>query len=113
MNFLLKAWMSFCVCLSFLAIQIEATFKPRNLSAAATLFPIIEATLALVTILLPQLDTIVKQCRFWTGQPMIDIFRPTQPLDGRVVYRSEAGTVLAGNIHLWLGVIVAILGLWI
>uniref|UniRef100_A0A3Q0SIE6 Carbonic anhydrase n=1 Tax=Amphilophus citrinellus TaxID=61819 RepID=A0A3Q0SIE6_AMPCI len=30
-----------------------------------------------------QLDAVVKQCRFWTGQPMTDIFRPTQPLDGR------------------------------
>uniref|UniRef100_A0A3B3U2G5 Carbonic anhydrase n=1 Tax=Poecilia latipinna TaxID=48699 RepID=A0A3B3U2G5_9TELE len=38
-----------------------------------------------------QLDAIVKQCRFWTGQPMTNIFRPTQPLDGRVVYSSKSG----------------------
>uniref|UniRef100_A0A3B3XQ67 Carbonic anhydrase n=1 Tax=Poecilia mexicana TaxID=48701 RepID=A0A3B3XQ67_9TELE len=38
-----------------------------------------------------QLDAIVKQCRFWTGQPMKNIFRPTQPLDGRVVYSSKSG----------------------
>ncbi|KAM9781358.1 carbonic anhydrase IV c isoform 2-T2 [Syngnathus typhle] len=37
-----------------------------------------------------QLDAIVRQCLFWTGQPMTDIFRPTQPLDGRVVYRSNS-----------------------
>uniref|UniRef100_A0A3Q2XSG0 Carbonic anhydrase n=1 Tax=Hippocampus comes TaxID=109280 RepID=A0A3Q2XSG0_HIPCM len=41
-----------------------------------------------------QLDAVAQQCRFWTGQPMTDIFRPTQPLDGRVVYRSNsAGAV--------------------
>ncbi|XP_077597227.1 carbonic anhydrase IV c [Stigmatopora nigra] len=37
-----------------------------------------------------QLDAVVQQCRFWTGQPMMDIFRPTQPLDGRAVYRSNS-----------------------
>uniref|UniRef100_A0A3B3VF19 Carbonic anhydrase n=1 Tax=Poecilia latipinna TaxID=48699 RepID=A0A3B3VF19_9TELE len=35
--------------------------------------------------------SIIKQCRFWTGQPMTNIFRPTQPLDGRVVYSSKSG----------------------
>lgn len=44
---------------------------------------------------------------------MIDIFRPTQPLDGRVVYRSQAGAALTGGIQLWLGVVSALLGLWI
>uniref|UniRef100_A0A3Q3WDD5 Carbonic anhydrase n=1 Tax=Mola mola TaxID=94237 RepID=A0A3Q3WDD5_MOLML len=57
-----------------------------------------------------QLDAIVQQCRFWTGQPMIDIFRPTQPLDGRVVYRSKAGAALTGPIHLWFGVLSVVLG---
>ncbi|XP_056140291.1 carbonic anhydrase IV c [Lampris incognitus] len=41
-----------------------------------------------------QLVAVAQQCRFWTGQPMTDIFRPVQPLDGRVVYRSKAGAVL-------------------
>uniref|UniRef100_A0A3Q2XSH4 Carbonic anhydrase n=1 Tax=Hippocampus comes TaxID=109280 RepID=A0A3Q2XSH4_HIPCM len=46
-----------------------------------------------------------QQCRFWTGQPMTDIFRPTQPLDGRVVYRSNsAGAVApARSAAFWLG----------
>uniref|UniRef100_A0A3P9GZ69 Carbonic anhydrase IV c n=1 Tax=Oryzias latipes TaxID=8090 RepID=A0A3P9GZ69_ORYLA len=34
-----------------------------------------------------QLDAIVKQCRFWTGLPMTDIYRPTQPLDDRILFR--------------------------
>ena len=41
-----------------------------------------------------QLVAVTQQCRFWTGQKMTDIFRPTQPLDGRVVYRSDATAVL-------------------
>ncbi|XP_051902373.1 carbonic anhydrase IV c isoform X2 [Hippocampus zosterae] len=51
-----------------------------------------------------QLDAIARQCRFWTGQPMTDIFRPTQPLDGRVVYRSNsAGAVTpARRAAFWL-----------
>lgn len=57
-----------------------------------------------------QLDAIVKQCRFWTGQPMIDIFRPTQPLDGRVVYCSKASTSLTSVSHLWAGIFSAVLG---
>uniref|UniRef100_A0A665TFH3 Carbonic anhydrase n=1 Tax=Echeneis naucrates TaxID=173247 RepID=A0A665TFH3_ECHNA len=56
-----------------------------------------------------QLDAIVKQCKFWTGQPMTDIFRPTQPLDGRVVYRSKASSALNKANHLWFGVFSAVL----
>ncbi|MEQ2212726.1 hypothetical protein XENOCAPTIV_004046 [Xenoophorus captivus] len=51
-----------------------------------------------------QLDAIVKQCRFWTGQPMTDIFRPTQPLDGRVVLSSKSGTAQKTVIHMWFNV---------
>uniref|UniRef100_A0A3P9NSY4 Carbonic anhydrase n=1 Tax=Poecilia reticulata TaxID=8081 RepID=A0A3P9NSY4_POERE len=40
----------------------------------------------------------LKQCRFWTGQPMTNIFRPTQPLDGRVVYSSKSGQCLKRNL---------------
>ncbi|KAI9548249.1 hypothetical protein NQZ68_010468 [Dissostichus eleginoides] len=57
-----------------------------------------------------QLDAITQQCRFWTGQPMTDIFRPTQPLDGRVVYRSKAGAALRGVMHWWVGVSSVLLG---
>lgn len=57
-----------------------------------------------------QLDAIAQQCRFWTGQPMTDIFRPTQPLDGRVVYRSKASAALTSAIHLWFGVFSVVLG---
>uniref|UniRef100_A0A3Q2E4U0 Carbonic anhydrase n=1 Tax=Cyprinodon variegatus TaxID=28743 RepID=A0A3Q2E4U0_CYPVA len=39
--------------------------------------------------------TLINQCRFWTGQPMTDIFRPTQPLDGRVVFSSKSGTLVS------------------
>ncbi|KAL6098792.1 uncharacterized protein ACO6RY_17862 [Pungitius sinensis] len=56
-----------------------------------------------------QLDDIVRQCRFWTGQPMTDIFRPTQPLDGRVVYRSKASGALTGVLRLWLSVFSVVL----
>lgn len=56
-----------------------------------------------------QLDAITRQCRFWTGQPMTDIFRPTQPLDGRVVYRSKASAALSSVIHLWLSVLWVVL----
>ncbi|CAG5872554.1 unnamed protein product [Menidia menidia] len=56
-----------------------------------------------------QLDAVVKQCRFWTGLPMTDIFRPTQPLDGRVVYSSKSGTAKRGVIHLWFNVFSVIL----
>ncbi|XP_034034032.1 carbonic anhydrase 4 [Thalassophryne amazonica] len=52
-----------------------------------------------------QLVAITQQCRFWTGQPMTDIFRPTQPLDGRVVYRSEAGAVVSTLIHFLFGIL--------
>lgn len=41
-----------------------------------------------------QLSAITSKCHFWTGQPMVDNFRPTQPLDGRVVYESNAGLCL-------------------
>ncbi|XP_072301704.1 carbonic anhydrase IV c [Eucyclogobius newberryi] len=41
-----------------------------------------------------QLSAIVSTCRFWTGQPMIDNFRPAQQLDGRVVYKSNSGVPL-------------------
>uniref|UniRef100_A0A667ZWM8 Carbonic anhydrase n=1 Tax=Myripristis murdjan TaxID=586833 RepID=A0A667ZWM8_9TELE len=51
-----------------------------------------------------QLVAIAQKCRFWTGQPMTDIFRPTQPLDGRVVYQSMASSLLPDVILLWLGV---------
>uniref|UniRef100_A0A8C9XC66 Carbonic anhydrase n=1 Tax=Sander lucioperca TaxID=283035 RepID=A0A8C9XC66_SANLU len=51
-----------------------------------------------------------QQCRFWTGKPMTDIFRPTQPLDGRVVYQSKASATLTSTIHLWFGVFSAVLG---
>uniref|UniRef100_A0A672HJS0 Carbonic anhydrase n=1 Tax=Salarias fasciatus TaxID=181472 RepID=A0A672HJS0_SALFA len=51
-----------------------------------------------------------QQCKFWTGQPMTDIFRPTQPLDGRVVYCSKAGPALTSALHLWFGVFSAALG---
>uniref|UniRef100_A0A672ZK71 Carbonic anhydrase n=1 Tax=Sphaeramia orbicularis TaxID=375764 RepID=A0A672ZK71_9TELE len=47
-----------------------------------------------------QLDAITQQCHFWTGQPMKDIYRPTQPLDGRVVYRSDAVEILPNLILL-------------
>lgn len=57
-----------------------------------------------------QLDDIVQQCRFWTGQPMMDIFRPTQPLDGRVVYRSQASAALKGGLQLWFSILPAVLG---
>uniref|UniRef100_A0A3Q2CZ34 Carbonic anhydrase n=1 Tax=Cyprinodon variegatus TaxID=28743 RepID=A0A3Q2CZ34_CYPVA len=50
------------------------------------------------------LDAIVNQCRFWTGQPMTDIFRPTQPLDGRVVFSSKSGTAQRSLIHMWFSV---------
>ncbi|KAM8834735.1 carbonic anhydrase 4-like isoform 4-T4 [Synchiropus picturatus] len=56
-----------------------------------------------------QLDALVKQCRFWTGQPMTDIFRPTQPLDGRVVYRSDSGGALTTGA--WTGVLVLLVGM--
>lgn len=51
-----------------------------------------------------QLDAVVKQCKFWTGQPMTDIFRPTQPLDGRVVYRSNTAAALSSARLVWLSV---------
>ncbi|KAA8586793.1 carbonic anhydrase IV c [Etheostoma spectabile] len=57
-----------------------------------------------------QLYAIAQQCRFWTGKPMTDIFRPTQPLDGRVVYQSKASATLTSAIHLWFGVFSAVLG---
>uniref|UniRef100_A0A8C5B9I0 Carbonic anhydrase n=1 Tax=Gadus morhua TaxID=8049 RepID=A0A8C5B9I0_GADMO len=41
-----------------------------------------------------QLVAISQQCRFWNGKPMMNIFRPVQPLDGRVVYWSRARAVL-------------------
>lgn len=57
-----------------------------------------------------QLDDIVQQCRFWTGQPMMDIFRPTQPLDGRVVYCSQASAALKLELQLWVTVLPVVLG---
>ncbi|XP_026228973.1 carbonic anhydrase 4 isoform X2 [Anabas testudineus] len=56
-----------------------------------------------------QLDTIFQQCRFWTGQPMTDIFRPTQPLDGRVVHRSKAGAARTTVVNLWFAVFLVVL----
>uniref|UniRef100_A0A3B5LN11 Carbonic anhydrase n=1 Tax=Xiphophorus couchianus TaxID=32473 RepID=A0A3B5LN11_9TELE len=56
----------------------------------------------------PQLDAIVKQCRFWTGQPMTNIFRPTQPLDGRVVYSSKSGAAQKRANQMWFVVLSAL-----
>ncbi|XP_040036759.2 carbonic anhydrase IV c isoform X2 [Gasterosteus aculeatus] len=56
-----------------------------------------------------QLDDIVRQCRFWTGQPMTDTFRPTQPLDGRVVYRSVASGAVTSALRLWISVVSVVL----
>ncbi|RVE64005.1 hypothetical protein OJAV_G00142210 [Oryzias javanicus] len=56
-----------------------------------------------------QLVAIVKQCRFWTGLPMTDIFRPTQPLDGRIVYRTNSGAAQRRIIHMWICVFSAVL----
>ncbi|XP_041658006.1 carbonic anhydrase 4-like [Cheilinus undulatus] len=56
-----------------------------------------------------QLDAITQQCRFWNGQPMTNIYRPTQPLDGRVVYRSKASAALKGVIQPWVCVFSAVL----
>uniref|UniRef100_A0A3B5LEH2 Carbonic anhydrase n=1 Tax=Xiphophorus couchianus TaxID=32473 RepID=A0A3B5LEH2_9TELE len=55
-----------------------------------------------------QLDAIVKQCRFWTGQPMTNIFRPTQPLDGRVVYSSKSGAAQKRANQMWFVVLSAL-----
>uniref|UniRef100_A0A3P9IQB4 Carbonic anhydrase n=1 Tax=Oryzias latipes TaxID=8090 RepID=A0A3P9IQB4_ORYLA len=56
-----------------------------------------------------QLDAIVKQCRFWTGLPMTDIYRPTQPLDDRIVYSTNSGTAPKSVIHLWNSFFLAVL----
>ncbi|XP_011481549.1 carbonic anhydrase 4 isoform X2 [Oryzias latipes] len=56
-----------------------------------------------------QLDAIIKQCRFWTGLPMTDIYRPTQPLDGRIVYSTNSGTAPKSVIHLWNSFFLAVL----
>ncbi|XP_036071043.1 carbonic anhydrase 4 isoform X1 [Oryzias melastigma] len=56
-----------------------------------------------------QLDAIVKQCRFWTGLPMTDIYRPTQPLDGRIVYRTNSGTVQRRVLHMCIRIFLAVL----
>ncbi|CAL8365379.1 unnamed protein product [Lota lota] len=41
-----------------------------------------------------QLVAISQQFRFWNGKPMTNIFRPVQPLGGRIVYWSRARAVL-------------------
>ncbi|XP_054586764.2 carbonic anhydrase IV c [Nothobranchius furzeri] len=56
-----------------------------------------------------QLSAIVEQCRFWTGQPMRDLYRPTQPLDGRVVYSSKSATAQKRANHVWLGALSVLL----
>ncbi|XP_017276774.1 carbonic anhydrase IV c [Kryptolebias marmoratus] len=56
-----------------------------------------------------QLEAIVEQCQFWTGQPMTDIYRPTQPLDGRVVYRSKSGAPQKSAAHAWISAFSALL----
>ncbi|XP_037543260.1 carbonic anhydrase IV c [Nematolebias whitei] len=56
-----------------------------------------------------QLNAIVEQCRFWTGQPMTDIYRPTQPLEGRIVYSSKSSTSQKSLIHMWIKVLSVIL----
>ncbi|XP_029030340.1 carbonic anhydrase IV c isoform X4 [Betta splendens] len=55
-----------------------------------------------------QLDAIIRQCRFWTGQPMTDTFRPTQPLDGRIVYCSMSGAAQTPVVHVWLCVFLVV-----
>uniref|UniRef100_A0A3Q3WRL6 Carbonic anhydrase n=1 Tax=Mola mola TaxID=94237 RepID=A0A3Q3WRL6_MOLML len=54
------------------------------------------------TVFLRTLSISSRQVSSRRPKPMIDIFRPTQPLDGRVVYRSKAGAALTGPIHLCL-----------
>ncbi|PWA22804.1 hypothetical protein CCH79_00002380, partial [Gambusia affinis] len=49
-----------------------------------------------------QLDAIVK------GQPMTNIFRPTQPLDGRVVYSSKSGAAQKSANQMWFVVLSAL-----
>uniref|UniRef100_A0A3P9IQG0 Carbonic anhydrase n=1 Tax=Oryzias latipes TaxID=8090 RepID=A0A3P9IQG0_ORYLA len=50
-----------------------------------------------------------QQCRFWTGLPMTDIYRPTQPLDDRIVYSTNSGTAPKSVIHLWNSFFLAVL----
>lgn len=100
------AWTVFHRTLSISSRQVRPTYRwPEcksswNVGSAVTCFPC----------LLFQLDDIVQQCRFWTGQPMMDIFRPTQPLDGRVVYRSQASAALKLGLQLWATALIAVLG---
>ncbi|XP_051523970.1 carbonic anhydrase 4-like isoform X1 [Myxocyprinus asiaticus] len=43
--------------------------------------------------------------RFHDGKPMVDTFRPVQPLNGRFVYRSSGAAVLASTILLFASII--------
>lgn len=100
------AWTLFHRTLSISSRQVRLTTgspeckSPWNVGFALTCF----------SCSLSQLDDIVQQCRFWTGQPMMNIFRPTQPLDGRVVYRSQTSAVPALGPQLWVAVLPAVLG---
>ncbi|XP_042564416.1 carbonic anhydrase 15-like [Clupea harengus] len=44
-----------------------------------------------------QLVDVAEEVWYWTGKPMTDIFRPTQQLNGRTVYKSSAIPVLPGS----------------
>ncbi|KAG5836653.1 hypothetical protein ANANG_G00230680 [Anguilla anguilla] len=46
--------------------------------------------------------------RFSSGEPMIGTFRPVQPLNGRRVYRSGSGAVLASTIAPVISVLISI-----
>uniref|UniRef100_A0AAY5KCK4 Carbonic anhydrase n=1 Tax=Esox lucius TaxID=8010 RepID=A0AAY5KCK4_ESOLU len=55
-----------------------------------------------------QLRSVAQQARFWTGQPMVGIFRPAQHLNSRTVYRS-ATSLVQPDISIWLLCLVSIL----
>ncbi|KAJ8266731.1 hypothetical protein GJAV_G00134060 [Gymnothorax javanicus] len=55
-----------------------------------------------------QLIKVSRELEFWTGKPMADIFRPVQQLNGRLVFRSAASSVLPSLAAVWLCALAAL-----
>lgn len=49
-----------------------------------------------------------SELKFHDGKPMVDTFRPVQPLNGRQVYRSGSGVILASTTVLALALATAL-----
>lgn len=87
----------------------KALFYLLNLAVTVSLFVIFQILNPKVSVacVSSQLRAF-SQLKFHDGKSMVDTFRPVQPLNGRLVYRSGGGMILASTSLLALALATAL-----